>query len=210
MGIHKKQREMDEIKEHYIKKSSCILLVIMALLVGSFIGNTITMLYLGNTSGSAPRASAPAPQQQAASGQPMADPVALASMEAATRDNPTSFDAWVTLGNYCFDHNLPEKAINAYERAVELSPMKANVWSDLGVMYRRTKEYEKAVDAFEHAADLEPEHVTSRFNMGIVYLHDLNNPEEALKAWKAVVALKPDAKAPNGKLVADLVKGLEQ
>lgn len=201
---------MDEIKQHYIKKSSCILLVIMALLVGSFIGNTITMLYLGNSGGSSQQTSAPAPQQQAAPEQHMADPVALASLEAAAREEPTNVEAWVTLGNFCFDHNLPEKAINAYERAVELSPMNVNVWSDLGVMYRRTEQYEKAVDAFEHAANLDPDHVTARFNMGIVYLHDLNNPQKALEAWKEVIALKPDAKAPNGKPVADLVKGLEQ
>lgn len=212
MGVHKRQREMDEIKEHYIKKSSCILLVLMALLVGAFIGNTITMLYLGNQGSrdrSVQTASAPAPQSQ--QGQPhMADPVALAALEEATRQNPTSFEAWVNLGNFCFDHNLPEKAIPAYERAVELLPMNSNVWSDLGVMYRRTKQFNKAVDAFAHAADLDKEHVTARFNMGVVYLHDLNQPDEALKAWKQVVAMKPDAKTPNGKLVADLIKGLEK
>ena len=47
MGVHKRGREMDDLKEHYIKKSSCILFVLMALLVGAFIGNTATMLYLG-------------------------------------------------------------------------------------------------------------------------------------------------------------------
>ena len=207
MGIHQKQREIEELKEHYIKKTSCIMFVIMALLVGSFIGNTITMLYLGNSGGQQQVASSPAPQQQ--SQQHTADPVALANLERTAAENPTSFDAWVALGNFCFDHDLPTKAVVAYERAVELSPMKPNVWSDLGVMYRRTKQFSKAIDAFDHAAQLDKEHVTARFNMGIVYLHDLNDKANALKAWKQVVAMKPDAKTPNGKLVSVLVKEIE-
>ena len=205
MGVHKKDREMDDLKEHYIKKSSCILFVVMALLVGSFIGNTVTMLYLGQQGVSRPVASS-GPVEAAPH---TADPVALANLENEAAVNPTNADGWITLGNFCFDHDLPQKAVNAYERALELSPMKIGVWSDLGVMYRRMEQFEKAVNAFGQAADLDPKHVTSRFNMGIVYLHDLNDKAGALKAWKQVLVIDPNAVSPTGQKVSELVSGLE-
>lgn len=206
MGIHKRQREADEVKEHYVKKSSCILFVVMALLVGAFVGNTITMLYVGNK-GSVQTANV---QQQVASQQsaPTADMSTLASLEGAAASNPTDSNAWIKLGNYCFDHDLPAKAVTAYERALELKPMNVGVWSDLGVMYRRTKQFQKAVDAFAHAGALDKKHVVSRFNMGIVYLHDLNDRVNAKKAWESVLAIDPNAKTPGGQPVAELVAGL--
>lgn len=208
MGVHKRQREMEEIKEHYIKKSSCYLLVIMALLVGSFIGNTITMLYMGQQRGPAVQNAAAPPTQQPAAHE--ADPKALAALEAEAASDPTNAALWIKLGNFCFDHNLPGKAATAYERALELKPMQVGVWSDLGVMYRRTQRFDKALEAFGQAASLDPKHVVSRFNMGIVYLHDLNDKAGAVKVWKEVLAIDPSATAPNGKSIAELVEELGQ
>ncbi|SOB57688.1 conserved protein of unknown function [Pseudodesulfovibrio profundus] len=205
MGVHKRQREEENRKDNYIKKSSCYLLVVMALLAGAFIGNTITMLYMGQQRPMQQQANVPQKKQSSA---PTADASRLAELEAEAAANPTDFDAWSKLGHYCFDNGLPAKAIVAYKRAIELRPMHVGVWSDLGVMYRRTDQFDKAIDAFQHAASLDPKHIVSRFNMGIVYLHDLNDREAAAKAWKEVLALDPNAKAPNGQPLSELVKGL--
>ena len=209
MGVHKRQREMEEVQGQFVKKSSCIFLVLIALLMGAFIGNTITMVYIGQQGTSQNRqASVGTPSAQ----QPephVADPNALAALEAETATNPTSAEAWVKLGNFCFDHDLSDKAVIAYEHALELSPMKIGVWSDLGVMYRRTKQFDKAIFAFEQAAALDPNHVVSRFNMGIVYLHDLNDKVGALKIWKEILVLDPEAKSPNGQPLSQMVRDLE-
>jgi cytochrome c-type biogenesis protein CcmH/NrfG len=214
MGVHKREREAEEARQQYVKKSSCILLVVVALLAGAFLGNALTMIYVEQRGGrqaamsGAPAQSAPQSASQAAPH--AADPATLAKLEAATAAAPTDADAWVALANYCFDHDLPAKAAAAYERAVELAPMRPGVWSDLGVMYRRMKQFDKAVDAFEHAANLDTTHVTARFNMGVVYLHDLGDKENALKAWKAVLAIDPAATTPSGQPVAALVSQLEE
>lgn len=211
MGVHKRDREMAELKEHYIKKSSCIMFVLLAFLVGAFLGNAITMMYIGQQQQRTAINQAPVQQQQqsgAADGH-QADPVALANLEKAALDDPTNVEKWIKLGNFCFDHNLPAKAITAYERALEMRPLDVNVWSDLGVMYRRAEKYEKAVDAFAHAASLDKTHLTSRFNMGIVYYYDLNDKPSALKVWKEVLSINPQAKTPNGQPLAELVKSME-
>ena len=198
---------MEERKEQYVKKSSCILLVVLALFAGLFIGNTATVLYMGQRDGGpVQQVSTAKPQKQAAA----VDPVKLRELEAATEADPTSADAWVSLGNYCFGKGLHQKAANAYERALELSPMRVGVWSDLGVMYRRLGRFDDALKSFKHAASLDPGHVTSRFNQGIVYLHDLNDRASALKVWQEVLALKPDAKAPNGASLKVMVEELQK
>jgi len=207
MGVHKREREMEELKGDYIKKSSCIMFVVMALLLGSFIGNTITMLYVGQQGQRGPVASAPSQGEAAPH---TADPAALAKLEGEAAANPTNAGGWIKLGNFCFDHDLPQKAVIAYERALELSPMKIGVWSDLGVMYRRTAQYQKAIDAFGQAAALDPKHVTSRFNMGIVYLHDLNDKVNAVKIWKQVLEIDPNAATPTGQKVSSLISDLEK
>lgn len=204
MGLHKRQRELNELKGLHIKKSSCIMLVVLAFAVGIFLGNTVTVLYMA--------------QQQAresVSGSPggvaphVANPAALAKLEQTAAANPTNVEAWIKLGNFCFDHDLPQKAIIAYKRAVELAPMKINVWSDLGVMYRRTGQFPEAIEAFGHAAALDKKHVTARFNMGIVYYHDLGNKAEALKAWEEVLSIDPNAVSPSGQKVSELIAGIK-
>ncbi|BDQ32596.1 tetratricopeptide repeat protein [Pseudodesulfovibrio portus] len=209
MGVHKREREIEEIKEHYIKKSSAILLVFLALAVGAFIGNAITMLYVGQQQQRAGATSQSAPAQTGVEPHE-ANPVALANLEKAAQADPTNAAKWVELGNFCFDHDLNEQAVTAYERALALKPMQVNVWSDLGVMYRRTGRFDKAVEAFGHAAALDKTHMTSRYNMGIVYLHDLNDKQAALKVWKDILAKDPEARSPSGQSLASMVQDLEK
>ena len=195
MGIHKRQREAEEANRGYIKKSSCIFLVLAALCIGIFVGNTVTMLTMGQRGGGETTSMAVPPADPSAV---VVDKTALARLEQAAAADSTNENGWIELGNFCFDKGLPKKAIQAYERALELSPMHGDVWSDLGVMYRQDGQFKKAIDAFDQAAKVDPEHVTSRYNMGIVYYYDLNDKANALKVWKALVAENPDVKTPSG------------
>ena len=80
----------------------------------------------------------------------------------------------------------------------------------MGVMYRRSGEPQEAVKAFDEAIKINPQHEISRFNKGVVLLHDLNDQEEAIKAWEALVALNPDVKAPSGTPVRELLKQFKE
>ena len=208
MGIHKRQREAEEATRGYIKKSSCIFLVLAALCVGIFVGNTFTMLFMGQRGGGAETAAMAVPPADPSA--VVVDRTALARLEQAAAADSTNEKGWIELGNFCFDNGLPKKAIQAYERALELSPMHGDVWSDLGVMYRQDGRYREAIDAFGQAARVDPEHVTSRYNMGIVYYYDLNDKAGALKVWKALVAENPDVKTPAGRPLTELIREVEK
>ena len=119
--------------------------------------------------------------------------------------NSKSAEVWTRLGNFYFDHNQFNKAIQVYLKSVEFEPDNANVLTDLGVMYRRNKQPEKAIEAFNRAMKADPKHVTSQYNKGVVLLHDLNDPEGAIKVWENLLKINPLATAPNGKSLDELV-----
>ena len=48
------------------------------------------------------------------------------------------------------------------------------------------------------------------FNKGVVLMHDLNDKPGALASWEALVKVNPNAKAPNGQLVSNLIAGLKK
>ena len=123
---------------------------------------------------------------------------AIANLEADVTTNPDNFENWVQLGNLYFDANHPEKAVPAYEKALELHSGNANIYTDLGVVYRRTNQPKKAIAAFDNAIKMDANHIPSRFNKGIVLLYDLDDSEGAIASWQSILKIDPEAKTGNG------------
>ncbi len=130
-------------------------------------------------------------------------------MEDEVGKNPQDAKAWVQLGDAYFDSGVPQKAIDAYLKALALSPDNPDVLTDLGVMYRQNKQPEKAVESFDKAAQVDPTHVQSRFNKGVVLFHDLKDKEGAIKAWKEVAKLQPDFSPSTGQTIQQLLERLK-
>lgn len=123
---------------------------------------------------------------------------AIANLEAEVTANPDNFENWVQLGNLYFDSDHPEKAIPAYEKALEIHSGNANIYTDLGVMYRRTDQPKKAVEAFDNAIAKDASHIHSRFNKGIVLMYDLDDAQGAIASWESILKIDPEAKTGNG------------
>jgi len=134
----------------------------------------------------------------------------IAGLEFKTSQIPGDISGWIQLGNLCFDSDLPEKAIAAYEKALALNPNNADVLTDLGVMYRKAGKFDKAVQSFDKAVGVNPKHEIARFNKGIVLMHDLNNPQGAIQAWEELLAVNPLAMAPNGQSIDEMLKKMKQ
>ena len=131
---------------------------------------------------------------------------AILQHEEELRQNPNNAESWEHLGNLYFDANDPAKAVNAYLKALDLNPGNSSVLVDCGVMYRELRQYDKALEFFKKALSFDPKHEFALFNSGIVLYHDLKRKDEALKAWRDLVAINPNAKAPSGELVSDMIK----
>jgi cytochrome c-type biogenesis protein CcmH/NrfG len=117
----------------------------------------------------------------------------IAALESVVARDPKNAGAWTQLGNDYFDTNQPQKAIDAYQRSLELSPNNPDVLTDQGVMYRAVNQFDRAAANFRKANELNPRHLQSLFNLGIVYAYDLKQPQKAVEAWNKIVATDPNS-----------------
>ncbi|MEF2808620.1 MAG: tetratricopeptide repeat protein [Desulfovibrio sp.] len=187
----------------------------LCLFAAGFLAGVLVHQAMSDHSGSQAQSfqSAPAPAQQAAPQQSPAPDRAtaarIAELEKAVIRNPSDRNAFVELGNLYFDADQAKLSIMAYENALRLKADDPSVMTDLGVMYRRDGQYQKALDCFKKTLEIEPGHPVALFNTGIVFYYDLHDAAGARKAWEELLKTHPDAKAPDGTPVTELLKQLK-
>lgn len=193
---------------NFVKKETMLIVALIALVVGFLGGIFYSALQSGPTGSVQTTSVPPQQQQQQPPGLTREQASDILRLEQEVAANPANIDAWTKLGHVYFDINNPAKAINAYEKSLELRPDDPNVLTDLGVMYRRNGQPDKALTSFEKAIALDPRHEQSRFNKGIVLRYDMNDREGAVKAWEELLKINPNAMAPNGLTVSEAIKSL--
>lgn len=193
----------------YVRKTTFFLSLLVALLAGGIVGNM-----LGAARGPSPQAGT---QREFNPSSPIASNLnsnqdlinSILQHEEDVRKDPKNIEAWTHLGDLYYDTNQPEKSVQAYEKSLALDPKNTNVLVDCGVMYRELKEYPKALEYFKKALELDPKHEIARFNTGVVLFHDLGRKDEGIAIWKELLAMNPNAKAPSGQPLADILKNLK-
>lgn len=196
----------------YVKKETMLLVAVGALVAGFLAGIVFSAF---QEPAEAPVATGRPPMQAPVTERqsgviPPEQAKQIMSLEKELTENPKNADALVALGNIWFDNNQPAKAIDAYEKYLAIRPNDPNVLTDLGVMYRRAGQPEKAIASFNKAIAADPRHEQSYFNKGVVYFFDLKDKAKGIKAWEDLVAVDPGAKAPDGKLMSQMIKELKE
>jgi cytochrome c-type biogenesis protein CcmH/NrfG len=172
---------------------------IIGLAVGLLLG-----VFIGYQAGSAAgHGTSPAPMQAMPQMPPQMPPQAagpgpevqgrIQMNQSIVARDPKNVAAWIQLGNDYFDTRQPQKAIDAYGRALELKPNDPDVLTDQGVMYRAVGQFDKAIQNFEQANRTDPKHTQSLFNLGVVYSNDLKQPKKAIEAWTRVIQIAPQS-----------------
>jgi len=199
-----KQKETDG---QYVKKETMLVVALVAVIVG-FLGGVVFSAY---TSGVGLNGSAPGPSDQTAQKQDISNKLAqeINDLEKEISLHLENIEALIRLGNLYFDTDQPDKAIMAYNKALELNPGNPDVLTDLGVMYRRKGQPLEAIKVFDKAIKIDPRHEASRFNKGVVLLHDLNDSEGAIRAWEELVEVNPFARANGDELVLKLIEKIK-
>jgi cytochrome c-type biogenesis protein CcmH/NrfG len=190
----------------FVRKETFWLSTLLALAIG-FFGGVMFAVFKSDTAPVPGPTPAQAPQARVV--QPDKSNM-IAALENETAKNPLNVEVWIQLGNEYFDSSQYEKAIQAYQKALELNPADANVWTDLGIMYRRSGNPQKAIESFDKAIAADPKHESSRLNKGIVLLHDLKDYDGAIKAWEELLEINPIAMAPTGRSVDEMVQQMKK
>lgn len=202
------EQSQENTPSGYVRSSTLYMAIVTALVVGLFLGNLLTTLFTAQTETERRQVSAPSAGQISPNTSPDFTEHIL-ELETQLLTDPNNVASWVHLGNLYFDSQQYKPAIRAYTKSLELDPNNANVWTDLGVMYRGDKQHSKALDAFAHAITLDPQHETARFNSGIILYFDLAKHAEGIAAWQELLTINPNAKAPNGMFIRDMIKELQ-
>ena len=189
-------------------KKETVLLIGLGCLIIGFLSGIIFSIYKTPAGGEGAHIAAGQPESQV--GKLTAEQSQhLLQLELEVRKNPENIEAWTNLGHLYFDSDQAEKAISAYTKSLALAPNNADVLTDLGVMYRRAGDSQQAIASFDRAIQVNDKHETSRFNKGIVLLYDLKDQPGAIAAWQGLVNINPMATAPNGQLISEILKEIQ-
>lgn len=128
----------------------------------------------------------------------------MAELETISRLNPDSAEAQCEYAKaYLKTSQGAEKAIELFERAIELKPDFAEAYNGLGWAYLDTwgiraamrpplrKNCTAAIEFFEKAVSLNPDYFDSYLGLGLCY-NRLDRNKEALPYLEKAVQLKPD------------------
>jgi predicted O-linked N-acetylglucosamine transferase (SPINDLY family) len=124
-------------------------------------------------------------------------PEALASFDAAIRNQPDYADAHGNRANALMELGRVAQAVASYERAVALQPDCVGDWLNLGAALQQLARHEQALSALDRAIDLRSDVPDAFFNRGNV-LSRLERHEEALSAFEKALRLAgPNADVLN-------------
>ena len=189
-------KSMADDKQRGMTGTNRVILIAAIILLAAAIGYAIWR-------DSAPAAVDPAAPNATAPGDQ------LAALEARTKSEPNSADAWTALGAARFDLGDFGAAAAAYEKATALSPNSAGLWSALGEARVMGSDSDPmpaaALAAFDKAIALDAKDPRARYFLAVK--KDIGGDHQgAINDWFALLADTPQG-AP---WEADLRRTIEQ
>ena len=85
-----------------------------------------------------------------------------------------------------------DKAIESFEKGVQLRSDAKEGWYNLGVAYGRKKVYAKEIQAYQKALELDPNYANALHNLGLAYL-DLGQKDKAVETLTKAAKVDPAA-----------------
>lgn len=118
---------------------------------------------------------------------------ALATINFILQNEPNNVKALLfRAGIYAIELNKADKAINDYDRAIEIQPNDANIYYLKAVVLENYKQYDDAVKAYSKAIEISPSNCHYYISRGQSFEYDIKNYRKALEDYNKAVELEPE------------------
>jgi len=84
-----------------------------------------------------------------------------------------------------------DKAIQNYDKAIELKPDYAEAYNNRGVAYGEKDDFDKAIQNYDKAIELKPDYAKAYNNRGVAYV-EKRDFDKAIQNYDKAIELKPD------------------
>lgn len=125
------------------------------------------------------------------------------SLAKAKQLDPRNPGIWFAGGSLALRAGKPNEAIGLLEQGLKLDKRNAGAYFDLGNARILIGQSNQALEAFERASSLRNSFWEAINNQGLV-LFEQGNTKEAIRRWREVLKIKPDAAEPTLALAASL------
>jgi hypothetical protein len=137
-------------------------------------------------------AGGPGMNPQLPEGHPPIDTGALIkTLEERVAQNPKDVLAHGQLANAYYDAGQWQKAIESYQKVLELDPKNVSARTDLGTAYFNTGRAKDALGEYAKSLEIDPKHEPTLFNSIIVNLQGTRDANAAQAAWDRLKKMNP-------------------
>jgi arylsulfatase A-like enzyme/Tfp pilus assembly protein PilF len=126
-------------------------------------------------------------------------PEVVALLQEILDNDPEVIDAWFMMGTQHMTHGQPEKAVQFFQKTLQLKPDYDLAVHNLAQAYRRMGNDEAALAGFEHYLTLDPKDAFVHYQMGEIWL-DRGDTPKAEGLFRRALELDPQVAAAKNAL----------
>jgi tetratricopeptide (TPR) repeat protein len=118
----------------------------------------------------------------------MASNIILAHHTHLAKNKP-NIDSIVKEGDEHFLKDEYDKAIECYDRAIEVDPYLVDAWHKKGNALYNKENYDEAIECYDRASLINPNHFDSWYKKGLTYKKK-NNHDQAIKCYDRAIQIR--------------------
>ncbi|MGA2630644.1 MAG: tetratricopeptide repeat protein [Terriglobia bacterium] len=113
------------------------------------------------------------------------------TLEEQSAQNPNDPEPRLKFANYLYDQQQWQKAIEWYQKALELDPKNVSARTDLGTAYYNLGRPQDAMREYRKSLEADPNHQPTIFNSIVVQLDGTHDLAGARQAWERLNKMNP-------------------
>jgi Flp pilus assembly protein TadD len=109
------------------------------------------------------------------------------------KDRPLASDILnqFNMGVYFYNQREISKAIQAYQKVIQMDPAYIEAYNNLGIIYQELGDFENALRSYQKSVEINPQYEKAYNNLGILFFLK-DRYEEALEAFQKALATNPN------------------